>query len=64
MSRDTLSKQVESEFYKEVQLLEVKYMKQYQPILDKVEFNVGCQAKPRPFPLSLSLEKEDSDWGV
>lgn len=42
MSRDTLSKQVESEFYKEVQLLEVKYMKQYQPILDKVEFNVGC----------------------
>lgn len=26
---------VESEFYKEVQLLEVKYMRQYQPLLDK-----------------------------
>ena len=35
--------QVESEFYKEVQLLEVKYMQQYQPILEKVMLCVTVQ---------------------
>ena len=36
VSRGLSLGKVESEFYKEVQLLEVKYMKQYQPILDQV----------------------------
>ena len=47
--------QVESEFYREVQMLEAKYMRQYQPILDKVS-HYPKTTPPRPHP-----HREESD---
>lgn len=51
---------VESEFYREVQLLEAKYMKQYQPLLDKVTPHTSHQlptlTPPTLTPPTLTAE--------